>query len=154
MKTRRTILITLVSAVLIMAVSIPPVPAVTGGCQGVPGQTILTLNPNATGTKYSGTITVYYTLGTTNGDAEQLVDFFIRIGKDKTQYGFSGSTYAGIYDYAAQQAAIMDFIGSTVIPFFYPNSSPAYELKSATHGVTVNGGDLVFWTLDFVLAVH
>jgi hypothetical protein len=162
MKSKRTIIkrtiimMALVLAILISLLAPRSARAAAGGCQESPeGPPIITLEPNAPGTKYFGTLTLYYV---DFGATKTKMYYFIRIGKNNDQRGFSGYTDDIAPDgYTDQQAAIKTFLETVVVPDFTLTAcDDCFKVKSVTDWVTVKAGapPVVFWTLDFVLGVQ
>jgi hypothetical protein len=168
MRIQRRIKIVLLLAVLMSLPAMQSALAQVGGCQGAPGEPdFLSVNPNAPGTKYYGTITLYYEYANPDSrDTPGPMSFFIRIGKDNNLYGFATRVGTTIDPtcYACQQTEVSTFLANTIIPYLYPHcpapappggsaTCPAFALKSVSDWVWYNGGTLIFNTIDFVLAV-
>jgi hypothetical protein len=123
------------------------------------------VNKNAQGTKYTGTLTIYYQPSGTGscGDFAPNTNmyYFFRIKKGFKVYPFSGITQDICYLNQSEQATAIDsFISQNVMPFLSSNSNATYALKSVTQVVeddeTFFAGccsDLFFMVMDIEIAV-
>lgn len=124
MKTRKGILILLLSVAIILAITQS---AMAGRGKEVAGGGFLDsiVNKSAPGTKISGPIAIYYEKGGTAsctgmGDFSTNMYFFMRLRKGNNLYPFSGVTKNVCYfDVNTQASAVGSFIQNTVIPVIY-----------------------------------
>jgi|SRR5882724_7484706 len=147
------------------------------------GGVVIPTDPNASGTKVTGAITIYFedTASETPpvpacGIAEVNTFFVLKLKKGTNQYSFAGQLLSAdvpggvcfAEDQAVQMAAIRDFLGATVLraifglPSAVPicsatSSVPCYAIKTVTN--IVQNGDFQqppprFATADIDLAVR
>lgn len=125
------------------------------------GSIPLTINPNASGTKLSGPLTIYYEMVAGNPlgcfmDTRNM-HFFIRLRKGSTLSGFSGKGGGNVCleNVNGQEQIIMNFIATKVMPTLFPDKPYAtFALKSVDQIVEDDGnGSPVFYILDIEIAV-
>jgi hypothetical protein len=122
------------------------------------GGNFITVDPNASGTKLSGTLLIEYEL---NGDSLYAKYFFVRLAKGNDLYRYSGSFSGqiGINEWPDQEGVITDFFKTVVIPELFPDWK-SFALKSYSKLVgqdPIVEDDVVtgpaFAMFDFVVAV-
>ena len=126
--------------------------------------TVFTVDSKAHGTKYAGTLTIYYATGPGYpGDTTADMYVFLRLEQRKDLYAFATVVEGVDYiasDISNQQIDIETFIAETVIPALYPGVEPAptFAIKSVDNAVQEdplnNPSDLFFVVLDVVIAVQ
>lgn len=125
------------------------------------GGLAITVDPNASGTKLFGPLTVYYERLDRTGCIYERTNmiFFVRLKKGTSIYGFSGRADSiCTEDTTSQEQAIRAFFANTVIPYLFPTKPNApFALKSVAQIVAddqINfGGSPYFTTLDIEIAV-
>jgi len=137
----------------------------------LPGANIFGVDPNASGTKVTGPLAIYYLVTSTSacGSGLHQVDMFfvmrLKLGTDSFAFAPAGPTQLCYENTNAQRTAIEGFITNTVIPLLFPQStSPSWGLKSVTdfhqdgelQNCTLSAGDCTsFWAgMDITLAVR
>ena len=139
-----------------------------GGCELPFLDELIDASGNAPGTKYDGTITVYFD----TEDYETLsyfsdMYFFLRLRKGQEKYSFSGVAYSVDWrqsNIPGQLDLLDEFIGTTVIKNLYncnpdptTGTCPEYSLKSYNLDVNEDesGGSSTFrfWIVDIVIGV-
>lgn len=131
-----------------------------GGCEVAAMDQLIDLSDNAPGTKYSGTLTVYFHPNEAGMTGDMYL--FARLRKGIDLYAFSdvigGVTHE---DFMNDPILVGDFFLDTVIPYLYdcvfPNC-PDAVLKSYDMDVSHDGqGEfnlMQFYVVDFTIAVH
>ena len=125
--------------------------------------------PNAKGTMYTGTTTIYYTNINPNAlDSNGFpytsadMNFFLRLEKKSTLYAFSGQASVELLNVSSHQEKITSFIQNTVMPILYPDNVvyPKFLLKSVDKMVQDVGEEnaccsgMLFTIMDVVIAVQ
>ena len=174
MKTRKTVLFFL----LILGISLAITQSVHayGSESSTPGD-VISINPNASGTKLTGPLTIYLPYSETPDyysancwasgvPYKSTMYFFIRLRKGSTLYPFSGQApNICVADINQQQAAIKAYIQTVVIPNIFPdNPNALFDLKNVDQMVmdSINirdiNGNLVyqppFTIMDIEIAVR
>lgn len=159
-----------VALLLLFGLTLPAVPA-WADSQTATGS-FLPINPNASGTKLSGPLTILFDPATTGScaafDFPVNMFFIVRLKIGSNVWAFSGAkgstpTVAICFsDVPKQIQVITDFFNSTVMAGLksvgaVSPTAPAPELKSVTDMATQNQPQpppLLFTVLDVVLAVR
>jgi len=168
MRTRKGILIGMLTLVLVFAFTLPAMAA--RGCGGGGVDAALEVDKDAPGTKLKGTLTVTYLnpvsveVPPLSGNFIDYYDmyFFLRIGKGHDLKAFAGVTTPTLVDYGDVydlKAKIETFFNDIVIPKLYPEGVIGFALKSVDNYVedTLKDpeatSDLLVDILDVVITV-
>jgi hypothetical protein len=147
----KMMLAALIVAALATLLTAQSASAVAGGSGAGFDWADLGLDPNASGTKYYGTITIYYEDPT---DEEGNVMFFVRIAKDNNLYAFGGSGTGGFGSPGVLVTnVIKPFFDSTVVFGILGHTAPS-AFKAVSDGVQQDAQPPLFVTVDFTLAVR